>query len=165
MAGEFTSSAETKSGYMAYVSEKTGKVKHKEIEYAIVNGRAVFEGDIVIGTEEMIAAAEEEGAQKRSQRIPEGENCQSDNDPASTPGQSFGPGFAVHQGKVGACHAGQGAAYQHTEVAYPADADALQRKVVPGVLDDASQFCAYVEGLWNGEDCWPIHACLSRHGR
>ena len=70
MAGEYTSSAETRRGYVTYVSEKTGKVKIKEIEYAIVNGRAVFEGDIVIGTVDEIAAAEEEGQRRlRSRRV------------------------------------------------------------------------------------------------
>jgi astacin len=62
MAGEYTSSEETKSGYFVYVSEKTGELKYKEIVYAIVNDRWVFEGDMVIGTQETITAAEEEGA-------------------------------------------------------------------------------------------------------
>lgn len=70
MAGEYTSSAETRRGYVTYVAEKTGKSKVKEIEYAIVNGRAVFEGDIVIGTVDRIAAAEEEGQRRlRSCRV------------------------------------------------------------------------------------------------
>ncbi len=64
MAGEFTSSAETKKGYFVYVSEKLAKVRYREIEYATVEGRWMFEGDIVIGTEEAVAAAEEEGARR-----------------------------------------------------------------------------------------------------
>lgn len=62
MPGEYNSSAETKSGYFAYISEKTGMLKHKRIEYAIVGGRAIFEGDIIIGTEQSIAMAEDLGA-------------------------------------------------------------------------------------------------------
>lgn len=69
MAGEFTSSSDIRRGYITYVSELTQKVKHKEIKYAIVNGRAVFEGDIVIGTEESIAAAEEEGARRLARDV------------------------------------------------------------------------------------------------
>ena len=64
MAGEFTSSTETRRGNVTYVSEKTGQLKRREIEYAIVDGRAVFEGDIVIGTAAKIAAAEAEGARR-----------------------------------------------------------------------------------------------------
>jgi hypothetical protein len=64
MAGEFTSGEETRRGHITYIAKATKKLKHKEIEYSIVSGRAVFEGDIVIDTEEMIAAAEEEGARR-----------------------------------------------------------------------------------------------------
>jgi hypothetical protein len=64
MAGEYMMSDRTKRGHVTYVSERTGEVKYKEIEYAIIDGRAVFEGDIVIGTEDRIIAAEEEGARR-----------------------------------------------------------------------------------------------------
>ena len=62
MASEFVSSAQTQSGYFGYVSEKTGQFKYKKLEYAIVNGRAVFEGDIILGTAGAIGAAADIGA-------------------------------------------------------------------------------------------------------
>ena len=64
MAGEFTSSAETRRCNYAYWSKKLGKLKRRELEYAIVNGRGVFEGDIVLGTVDALDAAEEEGARR-----------------------------------------------------------------------------------------------------
>lgn len=64
MAGEFTSSADTKKGFFVYVSEQLGKVRYRQLEYALVKGRWMFEGDIVVGTEEAIASAEEEGARR-----------------------------------------------------------------------------------------------------
>jgi hypothetical protein len=64
VAGEFTSSAETKKRYFVYVSERLGKARYRELEVAVVEGRYVFEGDIVLGTEETVAAAEEEGTQR-----------------------------------------------------------------------------------------------------
>jgi hypothetical protein len=64
MACEFNSSTQTGRGYVAYLSEKTGETKLREITYAIVNGRAIFEGDIVINTQAGIATAEAEGANR-----------------------------------------------------------------------------------------------------
>ncbi len=64
MTGEFSESMKTERGYVTYISEKTGLMKEREIEYAIVNGRAIFEGDIVINTEEGINAAKEMGARR-----------------------------------------------------------------------------------------------------
>jgi hypothetical protein len=64
MVREFGSGEETRRGYITYIAKATKKLKHKEIEYAIVNGRATFEGDIVIDTEESIAEAEREGAER-----------------------------------------------------------------------------------------------------
>lgn len=58
VSGEYSSSTDTRKGYITRT--RTGDIK--EIEYAIVEGRAMFEGDIVIGTEETIAAAESDGA-------------------------------------------------------------------------------------------------------
>jgi hypothetical protein len=62
MKGEYNSSKQTGRGHVAYISEKTGLMKLREIEYAIINGRAVFEGDIVINTQEGITAAKARGA-------------------------------------------------------------------------------------------------------
>ncbi len=66
MSGEYTSSGETQRGFITYISERTQEVKVREITYAVVNGRAVFEGDIVIGQPEQIAAFEAAGRQHRS---------------------------------------------------------------------------------------------------
>ena len=49
MAGEFATSSEKKKGFVTYVSEKTGKVKEKELELSVVHGKLIFEGDIVVG--------------------------------------------------------------------------------------------------------------------
>ena len=62
MTGEFVPSGETKRGRFTYLSEKTGRPKHRELEYGIVDGLAVFEGDIILGTEEELAVAEDAGA-------------------------------------------------------------------------------------------------------
>ena len=56
---EYTSSAQTKRGYISGVTFDL-----KEIEYAVVDGRAVFEGDIVIGTVEEIETAERVGTRR-----------------------------------------------------------------------------------------------------
>ena len=48
MKSEYNSSKQTGRGHIAYISEKTGLMKLREIEYAIVRGRAVFEGDTII---------------------------------------------------------------------------------------------------------------------
>jgi len=64
MSGEFNSSALTERGHITYISEKTGLMKEREIEYAIVNGRAIFEGDIIINTQEGITAAKKMGANR-----------------------------------------------------------------------------------------------------
>jgi astacin len=64
MTGEFNSSIQTERGHVIYISEKTGLMKEREIEYAIVNGRAIFEGDIIINTQEGITAAREMGANR-----------------------------------------------------------------------------------------------------
>ena len=64
MTGEFNSSIQTERGHVIYTSEKTGLMKEREIEYAIVNGRAIFEGDIIINTQEGITAAREMGANR-----------------------------------------------------------------------------------------------------
>jgi hypothetical protein len=64
MSCEFSSSGETKRGYVAYLSEKTGLTKLREIEYAVVNGRATFEGDIVINPAGGVVAAEAAGARR-----------------------------------------------------------------------------------------------------
>lgn len=57
MPGEFSSSSDTKKCYVHGIT--WGNLK--EIEYSIVDGRAMFEGDIVIGTEASIADAENTG--------------------------------------------------------------------------------------------------------
>ena len=57
MPGEFLSSGDTKKCYVHGIT--WGNLR--ELEYSIVDGRAMFEGDIVIGTEDSIAAAEHEG--------------------------------------------------------------------------------------------------------
>jgi hypothetical protein len=62
MKGEYDSSKQTGRGHVAYISEKTGLMKIREVEYAIIRGRAVFEGDIIINTQEGITAAKELGA-------------------------------------------------------------------------------------------------------
>jgi len=62
MKGEYNSSKQTGRGHIAYISEKSGQMKLREIEYAIVRGRAVFEGDIIINTMEGITAARARGA-------------------------------------------------------------------------------------------------------
>ncbi len=59
MKGEYNSSQQTGRGHIAYISEKTGLMKIREVEYAIIRGRAVFEGDIIINTQEGITAAKE----------------------------------------------------------------------------------------------------------
>lgn len=59
MSGEFTSSENTRKGYIAGVTWKD----IKEVTYAIVDGRAMLEGDIVLASEEAIFAAENKGAQ------------------------------------------------------------------------------------------------------
>jgi astacin len=61
VAGEFISSAETRKGWFAYVSERAAEVKYRELEYAVVEGQWRFEGDIIIGTEDAVAEAEAEG--------------------------------------------------------------------------------------------------------
>jgi hypothetical protein len=58
MSGEFTPSEETKRGYFTYTAEKTGTHKQKELRYGVVDGLAVFEGDIILGTENEIVDAE-----------------------------------------------------------------------------------------------------------
>ncbi len=68
MAGEYTSSTDTRRGFFVYLSEATGNLKERQLEYAIVDGRAVFEGDIILGTAETIAAAEEEGSRRMGTR-------------------------------------------------------------------------------------------------
>ena len=62
MKGEYNSSKQTGRGHVAYISEKTGLMKVREVEYAIIRGRAVFEGDIILNTLEGITAAKEVGA-------------------------------------------------------------------------------------------------------
>lgn len=57
MSGEFTSSAESRRGY---ISGQTFDLL--EVEYAIVDGEAIFEGDIVLATVKEIERAEEAGA-------------------------------------------------------------------------------------------------------
>ena len=70
MAGEYSNSANKKKGFITYVSEKTGKVKEKELELSIVGNRLVFEGDIVVGTTESVTKAEKEGKSKLRSGIP-----------------------------------------------------------------------------------------------
>lgn len=57
MSGEYTVSADTRHGYVSGVTFGL-----QEIEYALVEGLGIFEGDIVIGTKEEIDGALEEGA-------------------------------------------------------------------------------------------------------
>jgi predicted Zn-dependent protease len=57
MTGEYRSSAETRRGYISGVA-----LGLKQIEYALLDGVGMFEGDIIIGTQEEIEAAQEEGA-------------------------------------------------------------------------------------------------------
>ncbi len=57
MSGEYTSSGETRRGWISGVTFGL-----REVEYALVDGLAKVEGDIVIGTEEEIEGALEEGA-------------------------------------------------------------------------------------------------------
>jgi hypothetical protein len=64
MSGEFTPSEETKRGYFTYTSEKTGINKRRELEYGVVDGLAVFEGDIILGSEQEIADAEDTGMRR-----------------------------------------------------------------------------------------------------
>ena len=79
MSGQFAESDVTGRGYFMYVSEKTGQVKQRQLEYAIVEGLCVFEGDIVLGTVEEVAAAEDIGKRRLAgEDIPE--------DPAAEPG-------------------------------------------------------------------------------
>ena len=58
MSGEFTSSPITKKSNFKGVTWE----ELKELEYSIVDGLAIFEGDIILGTEESITAAESLGA-------------------------------------------------------------------------------------------------------
>jgi astacin len=62
MSGEYQGSDETKRGYFMYISEKTGAIKTREIEQSLVDGRWLYEGDIVINTQEAVHAAEAQGA-------------------------------------------------------------------------------------------------------
>jgi astacin len=64
MSGEFVPSEETRRGYFTYTSEKTGASKQKELEYGVVDGFAVFEGDIIVGTERGIREAEGIGSER-----------------------------------------------------------------------------------------------------
>ena len=57
MSGEYTTSAHLGRGYISGVTFGL-----REVEYALVDGLGIFEGDIVIGTEEEIEGALEEGA-------------------------------------------------------------------------------------------------------
>lgn len=59
---EYRASKVKRRGYVLYTSEETGAVKTKEIEMSLVNGLWLYEGDIVINTEEGLAAAEDQGA-------------------------------------------------------------------------------------------------------
>ncbi|MBN1641368.1 MAG: hypothetical protein JXA09_09035, partial [Anaerolineae bacterium] len=58
MSGEFTPSEEVKRGFYGYTAEATGQQKWKEIEYGVVDGLALFEGDIILGRDQEIAPAE-----------------------------------------------------------------------------------------------------------
>ncbi len=58
MSGEFTSSLEKKKSHFLGVTWTSPK----ELKYSIVDGLAIFEGDIILGTEESINTAESEGA-------------------------------------------------------------------------------------------------------
>ena len=61
MCGEFTSSAETRRGYISGQAFDL-----LEVEYAVVNGRGIFEGDIILEHVKEIERAEEMGARSMS---------------------------------------------------------------------------------------------------
>jgi astacin len=61
MRGEFQTSSQKKKGFITYVAEKTGQVKTKQLELSIIDDKMFFEGDIVVGTTDSVARAEEEG--------------------------------------------------------------------------------------------------------
>jgi len=76
MAGEFSNSVKRKKGFITYVSEKTGKVKEKELELSIINNRLVFEGDIVVGTTASVSKAEDEGNAKLKSGKPSADSAE-----------------------------------------------------------------------------------------
>ena len=59
---EYQGSDVTQRGYFMYISEKTGAMKQRDIEFSLVDGRWLYEGDIVINTQDVLAAAEDQGA-------------------------------------------------------------------------------------------------------
>ncbi|MBN1641366.1 MAG: M12 family metallopeptidase [Anaerolineae bacterium] len=61
MCEEYQGTDVTQRGYFMYISEATGDVKQREIEFSLVNGRWIYEGDIVINTQDILAAAEDQG--------------------------------------------------------------------------------------------------------
>jgi astacin len=73
MAGEYLSSADVRRGFITYISEKTQAVKLKEVTYAVVSGRAMFEGDIVVGLADQIANFEAEGRRRQAAAADESE--------------------------------------------------------------------------------------------
>jgi astacin len=64
MSGEYSGTGQKKKGWIRYVSERTGKIKLKELTCSVVRGKLVFEGDIVVGTKKGVADAEKEGRKR-----------------------------------------------------------------------------------------------------
>lgn len=63
MCDEYIPSDVTRTGHFSWINEK-GERKLKQLTYAVIDGRAVFEGDIVLGRADQMAAAAAEGAQR-----------------------------------------------------------------------------------------------------